>query len=100
MKGLHQKTQKALDLAESFLNHIDFGVINSVYLIGSRAAGTASKNSDWDFLIVGEDFDDVEVERIAQEWRIDTDYETRGQAIDIIFSSKPPKPSQPSIRVI
>lgn len=61
--------------------------------------GSDKEDSDWDFLIVGEDFDKVEDERIEQEWRIDAKTEDRPGDVDIIFSSSPPKQGQTAIKL-
>lgn len=86
-KKLRAKCEKAYELADDFLERIDANVIDAIYLIGSRAIGKAHSLSDWDFLVVGEGFDDVEDERIRQKWRIGHNPDD----VDIIFSSKRPK---------
>lgn len=92
--------EKAKKLAEEMLNLLDIESSYTIYLIGSRASNKAKESSDWDFLIVGEDFDAVEEERIAmfeegtlpKSLALDQDPKTRGKAVDVIFSSKSPKP--------
>ena len=83
---------------EYFLDWLGEGQAESVHLIGSRASGRETKSSDWDFLVVGEDFDSYEAERIDALERgelrgvfsIDAKIETRHLSNDIIFSSTPP----------
>ncbi len=87
IRGLREKAKLARRLADDFLDILDEGHIEGVYLIGSRATGRARTDSDWDFLIVGEDFDLVEEERCDREYRT---YIKPGE-VDIIFSSTPPK---------
>lgn len=86
-KKLREKCEKAYDLADSFLESIDANVIDAVYLIGSRATGKAHAHSDWDFLVVGDGFNEVEEERVRQDWRV----KHKPDDVDIIFSSRPPK---------
>jgi len=44
--------------------------IKSIWLIGSRANGTATPSSDWDFLIFG-NYSVVELIRSSSEWYLD-----------------------------
>jgi hypothetical protein len=46
----------AVRVPEALLRH---GAVQKVELVGSRAAGTALPLSDWDFLVVTDDFDAV-----------------------------------------
>ena len=78
--------------------------VRGVELVGSRAAGTASTLSDWDFVIETEDFDEVardlpsavvELEPIAQQWDRISDYPcymlmlTGPVKVDLIFPGEP-----------
>ena len=78
--------------------------VNSVELVGSRAAGTPSPLSDWDFAIVTDDFEAVardlpsavaELEPIAQQWDRISDYPcymlmlAGPVKVDLIFHDEP-----------
>lgn len=101
--------ERVRDIAERFLDMLDEGEIESIWLIGSRGGqvnpayperkGKPHAKSDWDFLVVGEDFDAVEAERIRllesgariYGMSLDADTRTRNKSLDIIFSSRKPK---------
>ena len=107
MSDICKKAREALRTAEEFLDELGEGNITSIYLIGSRASGTAGPSSDWDFLVVGEDLDDIEEEkiRLAEEGNpfpgldIDISPLRRSEHIDIIFSNKGPREGQKAIKV-
>ena len=78
--------------------------VNGVELVGSRAAGTPSPLSDWDFAIVTDDFEAVardlpsavaELEPIAQQWDRISDYPcymlmlAGPVKVDLIFHDEP-----------
>lgn len=96
---MRAKARIARDIADRFLDKVGGRNIEEIFLIGSRAAGTARHDSDWDFLIVGEGFDDVEEERGMQEWETNIEVLHRYGNVDIIFSSASPKPEQKAIKV-
>ena len=101
------QVQYVLNTANAFLDELDFGHIDAIYLIGSQASGKARENSDWDYLVVGDGFDEVEDERIARAdignpfsgLDIDVAVDKRSEHIDIIFSSTPPPAEQASKKV-
>jgi len=101
------KADIAFRIADSFLDELDAPQITAIYLVGSRADNTQRKDSDWDFLVFGDGFDEVEDEKNyrAEEGNpfpgldIDVAYADRHISIDIIFSSSPPSPEQASIKV-
>jgi hypothetical protein len=102
---LQQARSKAISIlgsAERFLYWLDeqgfdSAPIDAIYFYGSRAYGKQGPDSDWDFLVVGQDFSDVESERLrlAEEgnmprqfvnsFGIDTPAATRGSHSDIVF---------------
>jgi predicted nucleotidyltransferase len=94
-------------IADGFLDELDAPQITAIYLVGSRADNTQHKDSDWDFLVFGDGFDEVEDEKNnrADEGNpfpgldIDVAAADRHISIDIIFSSSPPSPEQASIKV-
>ena len=78
--------------------------VRGVELVGSRARGTASPLSDWDFVIETDDFDEVArdlpravagLEPIAQQWDRISDYPcymlmlTGPVKVDLIFPGEP-----------
>src|SRR5262245_44593263 len=78
--------------------------IDGVRLVGSRASGTPSPLSDWDFFVETEDFDAVagdlpdavaELEPIAQQWDRISDYPcymlmlAGPVKVDLIFPGEP-----------
>jgi hypothetical protein len=78
--------------------------VRGVELVGSRASGTPSSQSDWDFVIETDAFDQVarelpsvvaELEPIAQQWDRISDYPCymlmlRGPVkVDLIFPGEP-----------
>ncbi len=84
---LKRKAKQAQELADRFLDTLDYCCIDEIYLIGSRAKGTAKPTSDWDFLIfIEDDGDRIEEARIEKGFNVDI---KPGQ-VDIIFSSKRP----------
>lgn len=101
------KLAQAIKKTEMMLDLVDLDVNYNIYLIGSRASNTETENSDWDFLIVGEDFDGLEDERIAlfeegelpKELALDCPTHLRKDHVDVIFSSTPPKANQPNIKL-
>ena len=101
------QVQYVLNTANAFLDELDSGHIDAIYLIGSQASGKARENSDWDYLVVGDGFDEVEDERTARAdignpfsgLDIDVAVDKRSEHIDIIFSSTPPSPEQASKKV-
>jgi len=101
------KADIAFRIADRFLYELDAPQITAIYLVGSRADNTQRKDSDWDFLVFGDGFDEVEDEKNyrAEEGNpfpgldIDVAYADRHISIDIIFSSSPPSPEQASIKV-
>ena len=101
------KADIAFRIADSFLDELDAPQITAIYLVGSRADNTQHKDSDWDFLVFGDGFDEVEDEKNyrAEEGNpfpgldIDVAAADRHISIDIIFSSSPPSPEQASIKV-
>lgn len=96
---LRRRVRQVYDIADNFLDLLGEGHIEQIYLIGSRYTGKASDDSDWDFLVVGEGFDEVESEKLRQleagqrifGMRLDTAIKDRNRSNDIIFSSTPPK---------
>lgn len=104
---LEKHLASVLKKAEDFLELLGEGEIESIWLIGSRAEGTAKRDSDWDFLIVGEDFNDVEEALLdmieGDEYtcgiNLDSTEENRHLSEDIIFSSDPPSKEQASIKL-
>ena len=64
VSGVRQKLDDVIYIADSYLDRIGAGQIESVWLTGSRASGEEGPDSDWDFLIVGYGFDDVEAEKL------------------------------------
>ena len=59
--------EAVLAVADTFLDYLDEGWVDQIWLVGSRAPGSlkAPRNdSDWDFILVGSGFDEVEKERI------------------------------------
>ena len=101
------QVQYVLNTANAFLDELDFGHIDAIYLIGSQASGKARENSDWDYLVVGDGFNEVEDERIARAdignpfsgLDIDVAADKRSEHIDIIFSSTPPSREQAAEKV-
>ena len=101
---LDYNTQRVLSIANAFLDELDEGHIEAIYLIGSRASGEEREDSDWDYLVVGDGFDRIEDEKIARAEEgnpfpgLDIDVATgeRHKSLDIIFSSVPPKADQAS----
>ena len=101
------QVQYVLSTANAFLDELDYGHIDAIYLIGSQASGKARENSDWDYLVVGDGFNEVEDERIARAdignpfsgLDIDVAVDKRSEHIDIIFSSTPPPSEQASKKV-
>jgi len=99
--------QRVLNTANAFLDELGEGFIEAIYLVGSRASDTPSETSDWDYLVVGDDFDKVEDERIARAEEgnpfpgldIDVAIKDRPQHLDIIFSSDPPSEGQVAKKV-
>lgn len=94
-------------MAERFLDDIGEGRIDEIWLIGSRAGVSndaypertgVRDDSDWDYLVVGEDFDAVEDEKIARledgeriyGLALDVEVSKRSKHKDIIFSSSAP----------
>ena len=94
-----------VECAENFLDEIGEGKIESVWLIGSRGGQVnpaypertgVRPDSDWDYLVVGEGFDEVEAElreRLEDGEKffgltLDVPISRRGAHKDIIFSSK------------
>jgi hypothetical protein len=84
--------------------------VRSVRLVGSRAEGRASPQSDWDYLVVTDDFgtlaDDLSnlcapLDPLAQQWdRLSSHYVwmlmLRGPVkIDLIFPDEPHEPEPP-----
>lgn len=104
-----KKAKTAYEIADRWLDSIEADQIARVWLIGSRAEGTAGPESDIDFLIVGNSFDAAEDERIAQAEEghfekglfkvLNTTIPTseRPGHIDIVFSSKGPRPDQAAV---
>lgn len=99
---LKHKTQTAIALVEEMLDILDLSEPYDIYLIGSQAEGTATEKSDWDFLVVGEDFDEVEDERgelfdsgeLPKRLGLEQYHDPKigkGGQVDIIFSSNIPK---------
>ena len=105
--ALKSRVERVVEIAERFLDDLDAAPIESVWLVGSRAEETSHTGSDWDWLVVGEDFDSVEAERISRleagerlfGLSLDVDVARRGDFNDIIFSSNPPPPSQKALKV-
>lgn len=96
--GIKSKLDNVIYTADSYLDRIDAPEIDSVWLIGSRASGNEGPDSDWDFLIVGPDFDDVEAEKLdtlecggrIYGMHLDVARHLRNTYNDIIFSSHEP----------
>ena len=101
---LDYNTQRVLNIANAFLEELGAGHIEAIYLIGSRASGEEKEDSDWDYLVVGDEFDAVEDEKGIWADRgepfpgldVDVAYAERHKSLDIIFSSVPPKADQAS----
>ena len=108
---LRAKADKVYRIVDSYLDSIGEGEIESIWLIGSRAGqhsdtknhgGVPNENSDWDWLVVGDGFDEIEEELVRQyedeenpNHPIFKKFEghglsTRGSANDIVLSSKEP----------
>lgn len=64
LPGAVPHRENVLRAAETFLDFLGEGEIETIWLVGSRANGQARTDSDWDFLIVGDGFNAVEAERI------------------------------------
>jgi len=104
---IETQAQYVLSTANAFLDELDYGHIDAIYLIGSQASGKVGENSDWDYLVVGDGFDEVEDERTARADEgnpfpgldIDVAVDKRSEHIDIIFSSTPPPAEQASKKV-
>lgn len=102
MSSLDSAAKQAFAIADDFLGELGASEIDEIYLIGSVVEGSAGESSDIDFLIVGEDFDDVEDERIAMAESgdpfpgldIDVAVSRRKGHLDIIFSSSQPRDDQ------
>ncbi|NDE02958.1 MAG: nucleotidyltransferase domain-containing protein, partial [Gammaproteobacteria bacterium] len=112
VKEAKQRALTVLSQVESFLDYLGEGEVEQVWLIGSRAKGTPTSTSDWDFLVVGPGLDDAEEERLrlAEEGRpfsralgikvFSRDNLTmRGFHSDVILSETGPKPGQAAILV-
>ena len=95
LSELRANAEIAMDRANRFLSLLGEGYIEAIYLVGSRASGKERPDSDWDFLIVGEDFDVVERERIERNYWLGV----KPGTVDIIFSSSPPEKEQPHIKI-
>jgi len=109
--GLRAKADKVYRIVDSYLDLIGEGEIESIWLIGSRAGqhsdtknhgGVPNENSDWDWLVVGDGFDEIEEELVRQYEDGENpnhpifkkfeghDLSTRGNANDITLSSTEP----------
>jgi predicted nucleotidyltransferase len=86
------------------------GEVEKVYLVGSVAEGAVHAGSDIDLLFVGDGFNQVEDERIAQSEEgalrgmyklldVDVPVSRRAGHPDIIFSSRGPAKSQKSVKL-
>jgi len=98
VSGVRQKLDDVIYIADSYLDRIGAGQIESVWLTGSRASGEEGPNSDWDFLIVGYGFDDVEAEKLdtlecggrIYGIELDSPPHLRHDFKDIVFCSNEP----------
>ena len=94
-----------VECAERFLDEIGEGQVDAVWLIGSRGGqvnpiyperGGVRPDSDWDYLVVGENFDEVDAElrerleagEMFDGLTLDVPISRRSTHKDIIFSSK------------
>ena len=95
---IQPRVDRVFDAADRFLEQLDESPPKAIYLVGSRSKGKAGDTSDWDFIVHGDDFDNVEAEKIRQledgvrlnGLSLDVDINKRANHNDIIFSSKEP----------
>ena len=76
---MRKKTQKVIRLIRECVNAIDPGA--EVILYGSRARGDEKPDSDWDLLILTDEYTGVETERKFRDRLYDLELE-----IDEVFS--------------
>ena len=104
---IQKRADRVWKLADGWIDdEIGEGNIESIWLVGSRggvvneaypegkhgsAPGMPHTDSDWDWLVVGEDFDqlDVELNELREQGRRGPIYD-KHSGNDIIFSSTPP----------
>src|SRR5215207_7969165 len=60
-----KRASSVREVSERFLDVLGEGDIEGIYLVGSRAKGKAGATSDWDFIVVGKGFDNIEAEKLA-----------------------------------
>lgn len=113
MPELRRRAETVWRIVDDYLeNELGEGTISSIWLIGSRAGqinmskpsrGVPTETSDWDWLVVGEDFDAIEAELCRQYDEGENtnhpifkrfeghDLRRRGNANDIVLSSTAPQ---------
>jgi hypothetical protein len=103
------KAQLASEAVDRFLDYIGEGNVDEIYLYGSIPQGRATEKSDIDLMFVGEDFDDMEDERIrmGEEGElppgcrlldVGVDKHAKAYSPDVLFSSKSPQEMPRSYR--